>query len=51
MSHDFVKMFLRLIFTEAVVQKCSIKKVLLNISKILMKTPVPESLFLIKMQA
>ena len=35
---------------EAAVQRCSVKKVFLEIRKIHWKTPVPESLFLIKLQ-
>ena len=36
---------------EAVGQECSIKKVFLEILQIHRKVPVPESLFLIKLQA
>ena len=32
-------------FSEAVAQRCSVKKVFLEISQLHRKTPVPESLF------
>ena len=36
---------------EVVARRCSVKKLLLKICKLHRKTPVPESLFLIKLQA
>ena len=38
------------LISEADVQRCSVKKVFLTISQNSQETPVPESLFLIKLQ-